>query len=141
MRVRDQNGWWIRTNIELKGFLLDSQQERFSWAGHIQRMLETRTITKVFIGRRKRGRPRKIWIADVEEDLRKWELVAGEGKSKNETEEACGFDRVKEITSLSGIIYQDFEENKTCYTNDNQLPSTMLLKPSILSMVTFRNTI
>jgi hypothetical protein len=38
-------------------------------------MLETRSVKKVFLGkpdgRRRRGRPRKRWLGDLEEDLRK----------------------------------------------------------------------
>jgi hypothetical protein len=48
---------------------------RIRWAGHVQRMPETRSVKKVFLGkpdeRRRRGRPRKRWLDDLEEDLRK----------------------------------------------------------------------
>jgi hypothetical protein len=38
------------------------------WAGHVQRMPETRSAKKVFLGkpdgRRRTGRPRKRWLDD-----------------------------------------------------------------------------
>ena len=47
--VRDQNGWRIRTNSELQrlfgqpDIVVKIKQERIRWAGHVQRMSETRT--------------------------------------------------------------------------------------------------
>ncbi|PSN42061.1 hypothetical protein C0J52_15581 [Blattella germanica] len=79
--VRDQNGWRIRTNTELQelfgqpDIVVKIKQERIRWVGHVQKMSETRTVKNIFIGkldgRRRRGRPRKRRIDDVEEDLRK----------------------------------------------------------------------
>ncbi|PSN32641.1 hypothetical protein C0J52_13889 [Blattella germanica] len=72
--VRDQNGWRIRIR----------------WAGHVQRMSET--AKKIFIGklegrrRRRRGRPRKRWIDDVEEDLRKMGVRCWRRKAEDRNE-------------------------------------------------------
>jgi hypothetical protein len=45
------------------------------WLGHVIRMNETRSVKKIFEGklegRRGKGRPRLMWINDVEDDLRK----------------------------------------------------------------------
>ena len=45
------------------------KSRRIAWLGHVMRMDETRTPKRV--GRRIRGRPRKRWIEDVEEDIQR----------------------------------------------------------------------
>ena len=45
------------------------KRRRIAWLGHVMRMDETRTPKRV--GRRIRGRPRKRWIEDVEEDIQR----------------------------------------------------------------------
>ncbi|PSN45777.1 hypothetical protein C0J52_10749, partial [Blattella germanica] len=66
------------------------RQERIRWAGHIQGVSETCTVKNIFIGelegRRRRGRPRKRWIYDIEEDLRKMGVRCWrrEGKDRDE---------------------------------------------------------
>ena len=46
---------------------------RIAWLGHVMRMDEKRIPKRVFgwkqIGRRIRGRPKKRWIEDIEEDI------------------------------------------------------------------------
>ena len=94
--VRDQNGWRIRTNSELQrlfgqpDIVVKIKQERIRWAGHVQRMSETRTAKNIFIGklegRRRRGRPRKRWIDDVEEDLRKMGVRCWRRKAEDRDE-------------------------------------------------------
>lgn len=53
-------------------------------AGHVQGMPESRSVKKRFLrkldGRRRRGRPRKRWIDDVEVGRKKWELGIGKGR-------------------------------------------------------------
>jgi hypothetical protein len=50
-----------------------------AWLGHVMQMDEKRTPKGVLerkpIGRRIRGRPRKRWIEDVEEDIKRVEKV------------------------------------------------------------------
>ena len=51
------------------------KSRRITWLGHVMRMDEKRTPKRVLewkpIGRRIRGRPRKRWIEDVEEDIKR----------------------------------------------------------------------
>jgi hypothetical protein len=72
----------MRTNIQIQELLkqpdivVTIKKGRIRWTGHVQRMPETRSVKKVFFlgkpdGRRRRGRPRKRWLGDLEEDLRK----------------------------------------------------------------------
>ena len=46
---------------------------RIAWLGHVMRMDDKRTPNRILqrkpIGTRTRGRPRKRWIAGIEEDL------------------------------------------------------------------------
>jgi hypothetical protein len=52
-------------------------------------MSEDRVIKKLYMskpeGRRSVGRPKMRWLDDVEEDLRKMRIVAGEGRLGGET--------------------------------------------------------
>ena len=65
--------------------------QRISWLGHLERMEEDRIPKKIFTqkleGTRRRGRPRKRWIEEVDRDLqvmRRWrELVADRKKWKD----------------------------------------------------------
>ena len=64
--------------------------QKISWLGHLEGMEEDRMPKKIFTqeleGRRRRGRPRKGWIEEVERDLkvlgvRRWrELVMDRDK-------------------------------------------------------------
>ena len=74
---------------------------RLGWLGYVSTMNETRSVKKIFEGklegRRGRGRPRLMWINDVEDDLRElgvkrwrtkaldseeWESTITEAKAK-----------------------------------------------------------
>jgi hypothetical protein len=61
--------------IENAGIVRFIKSRRIAWLGHLMRMDEKRTPKGVLewepIGRRIRGRPRKRWIADVEEDMQR----------------------------------------------------------------------
>jgi hypothetical protein len=79
--TNDKDGWRMRTNIDIQelfkqpDIVVTIKKGRITWAGHVQRMPETRIVKKVFLGkpdgRRRKGRPRKRWLDDLEEDLRK----------------------------------------------------------------------
>jgi hypothetical protein len=49
------------------------KSRRLAWLGHVERMEEERMSRKLLHGRmegrRRRGRPRKRWLHDLEEDL------------------------------------------------------------------------
>jgi hypothetical protein len=75
-----QNGSWrIRINHELSELVENADRVRFiksrrmAWLGHVMRMDEKRTPKRLLewkpIGKRIRGRPRKRWIEDIEDDI------------------------------------------------------------------------
>jgi hypothetical protein len=71
--------WRIRMNYELNELTGNADLVRFikcrriAWFGHVMQMNDKRTPKRILqwkpIGTRTRGRPRKRWIADIEEDL------------------------------------------------------------------------
>jgi len=63
------------------------KSRRIDWLGHVMGMDDNRTPKRILqwkpIGTRTRGRPRKRWIAGIEEDLqimgvRRWRKQCGE---------------------------------------------------------------
>jgi len=86
--VQNEDGSWrIRTNYELGKLIKTADIVRFiksrriAWLGHVMRMDDKRTPNRILgwkpIGTRIRGRPRKSWILDIEEDkqitgIRRW---------------------------------------------------------------------
>jgi hypothetical protein len=93
--VYDNGIWRIRTNKELMALYqeLDTVAEikkvRLRWLGHVERMSEDRVIKKLCMskpeGSRSVGRSKMRWLDDVEEDLRKMRIVAGDGRLGEET--------------------------------------------------------
>jgi hypothetical protein len=78
--VQNEDGsWGIRMNHELSELIGNAdivryiKSRRIAWLGHVMRMDEKRIPKRVLewkpIGRRIRGRPRKRWIEDTEEDI------------------------------------------------------------------------
>jgi hypothetical protein len=53
-RTKDKDGWTMRTNIEIQELfkqpiiVVTIKKGRIRWAGHVQRMPETRSVKKVF---------------------------------------------------------------------------------------------
>jgi hypothetical protein len=76
---------------------------RLHWIGHVERTEESRIPIKLIHsnseGQRRTGRPRKWWVEDVEEDLRKMGIGLAK-KSKGEKEWA---DVIKEAKVLQGL--------------------------------------
>jgi hypothetical protein len=88
--VYDNGIWRIRANKELMtlyqelDIVAETKKAKLRWVGHVERMSEDRVIKKLYMsrpeGRRSVGRPKMRWLDDVEEDLRKMRIVAGEGR-------------------------------------------------------------
>jgi len=66
------------------------KSRRIAWLGHVMLMDETRTPKTVLewkpIGRRIRGRPRKRWLEDVEEDIQRMGIRGWRKLCKERTE-------------------------------------------------------
>jgi len=77
----EDGSWRIRMNHELNELIENADIVRFiksrrmAWLCHVKRMDERRTPKRVLdwtpVGRRMRGRPRKRWIEDDEEDIQR----------------------------------------------------------------------
>jgi len=80
------------------------RKRRLHWIGHVERMEESRIPIKLIHsnpeGRRRTGRPRKWWVEDVEEDLRKMGVRGWRRKAKEKNEWA---DVIKEAKVLQGL--------------------------------------
>jgi hypothetical protein len=64
-------------------------KSRMAWLGHVMRMggrIPRRILEWKPIGRRIRGRPRKRWIEDVEEDIQAMEVRGWSKLSEERTE-------------------------------------------------------
>ena len=83
----EDGSWRIGTNLELNKLRVNADRVRFinsrriAWLGHVMRMGDKGTPKRILewkpIGTRIRGRPRKRWIVDIEEDkqimgIRRW---------------------------------------------------------------------
>jgi hypothetical protein len=108
--VNDNGQWRIRKNEEIKALynkpdiVGDIKSSRLRWLGHVERMAEDRVVKKVFKGktgrRRLQGRPRKRWLDDVEEDLRKMGVRRWRSRVENREEWAV---IVPEAKALHGL--------------------------------------
>jgi hypothetical protein len=75
-----QGQWRLRKNAELDNLLGHAdlvrfiKSQRLSWLGHVERIEDKRMPKKLLKdemhGSKRKGRPRKRWIDDVEQDLR-----------------------------------------------------------------------
>ena len=45
------------------------KSKRMAWLGHVMRMEGKRLLQSKPTGKRNRGRPKKRWIEDIEEDI------------------------------------------------------------------------
>jgi len=71
--------WWRSWNHELNGLIENAdivrfiKRRRIAWLGHVMRVYDRRISKKILewkpTGTRIRGRPRKRWIVDIEEDM------------------------------------------------------------------------
>jgi hypothetical protein len=69
---------------------------RIAWLGHVTQMDDKRTPKRILewkpIGTRIRGRPRKRWIVDIEEDMQ----ITGIGWQRNQCKERAERKRINE---------------------------------------------
>jgi hypothetical protein len=83
--VQNEDGFWrIRMNYELNDLIRNAdivrfvKSKRMAWLGHVMWMEGKRILKRVVewkpTGRRNRGRPRKTWIEDIEEDIEIMEI-------------------------------------------------------------------
>ena len=94
--VCENGDWRIRTNREVYQLYQDVdivtliKTSRLRWAGHVIRMDDERACKKIFEGkpegRRRRGRPRKRWQDDVEEDLKRLGVRGWRRKARDRAE-------------------------------------------------------
>jgi hypothetical protein len=97
--------WRIRSNKELADLYEETDLEmviktlRLRWLAHIFRMEEQRDPKKALEGkpgvRRKRGKPHRRWVDNVEDDLRKmgikrWRLITADRREWRGICEAAG---------------------------------------------------
>jgi len=69
---------------------------RIAWLGHVMRTDDKRTPKRILewkpIGTRIRGRPRKRWTADIEEDMQ----IMGIRRRRNQCKERAEWKRITE---------------------------------------------
>jgi hypothetical protein len=77
----------LTENADIVRFI---KSRRIPWLGYVMRMGQKRTLKRVLvwklIGRRIRGRPRKRWIEDVEEDIQRMGIRGWRKLCKERTE-------------------------------------------------------
>jgi len=94
--------WRIRVNYELNELIEIADIVRFiksrrtAWLGHVMRMDDKRTPKRILewkpIGTRIRGRPRKRWIVDIEDDMQ----IMGVRRWRNQCKERAEWKRITE---------------------------------------------
>ena len=77
-------------------FIVRFIKSRIAWLGHVMRMDDKRTPKRILewkpIGTRIRGRPRKRWIVDIEEDMQ----IMGISRWRKQCEERAEWKRITE---------------------------------------------
>ena len=91
--MKDGEDWRIRNNQEINEIIGREDIVRFvkssriRWIGHVERINEDRLQKRIMntniIGVRKRGRPRRKWMQDVEEGLRKLNIRRWKERASN----------------------------------------------------------
>jgi hypothetical protein len=95
--MQDENGiWGMRKKHERNEFIGNAdiarkkkKNRRMAWLGHVMRMDGGRMPRRILewkpMGRRIRGRPRKRWIEDDEEDIQTMRIRGWRKLSKEQT--------------------------------------------------------
>ena len=77
---------------------------RLGWLGHVERMEDGRIPKKILHGRvygdRRRGRPRLHWIDEVEEDLKRLQIIGWRSVAKKRNDWRQIMRQVKAHTGL-----------------------------------------
>jgi hypothetical protein len=109
--VQNEHGSWrIGMNYELNDLIGNADIVRFiksrriAWLGHVMRKDDKRTPKRILqwkpIGTRTRGRPRKRWIAGIEEDIQ----MMGVRGWRKQCEERAEWKRITEkVKTHSGL--------------------------------------
>jgi len=101
--VQNEDGSWrIRMNYELNELIENAdivrfmKRRRIAWLGYVMRMDDKTTPKRIsewkHIGTRIRGRPRKRWIAYIEEDMQ----IMGIRRWRNQCKERAEWKRISE---------------------------------------------
>jgi hypothetical protein len=81
------------------------KSRRIAWLGHVMRMDDKRTPKRILewkpIGTRTIGRPRKRWIADIEEDLQ----IIGVRRWRKQCEERAEWKKITEKVKTHSGLY------------------------------------
>jgi len=107
---KEDGSWRIRMNYELNELIGNAdivryiKSRRIAWLGHMMRMDDKKTPKRILrwkpIGMRTRGRPRKRWIAGIEEDLK----IMGVRLWRKQCEERAEWKKITEKTKThSGL--------------------------------------
>ena len=110
--IQNEDGSWrIRMNYELNKLIGNADIVRFiksrriAWLGHVMRMDGKRTPNRILrwkpIGTRTRGRPRKRWIAGIEEDLQIMEVR----RWRKQCEERAQWKKITEKAKTYSELY------------------------------------
>ena len=102
----DDRSWRISMSDELNKLIENADIMRFitsrkiAWLGHVMWMGDRRTPKKILerkpIGTRIRGRPRKRWITDVEEDMQ----IIGRKGWRKQCKERAEWTRITEKANI-----------------------------------------
>jgi hypothetical protein len=97
--TKENQIWRVKINEE--NVINHIKAQRLSWFGHIQRMLNTRTVKKIFnwkpLTKRSQGRPTYRWEDNIKQDICQMKIknwiacIQDRGKWKEVTEKAKTF--------------------------------------------------
>jgi hypothetical protein len=97
--VQNEDGSWrIRMTYELNELIENAyvvtfiKSRRIAWLGHVMRMDDKRILEWKPMGTRIRGRPKKRWIVDIEEDIQ----IMGIRWWRNQGKERAEWKRITE---------------------------------------------
>lgn len=76
---------------QAENIILKIKRRRLTWFGHVERMNEKRLPNKAFytysLGPRTRGRQRKRWIDNIQEDVAEWGMSLGQAAQETRNRE------------------------------------------------------